>query len=66
MLVAMEGEIILTAQDLEGLLTPEDQDDLRRLEQTYSHALAAFGRLEPASSTGMAPTMGSQISRLSK
>jgi len=48
MLVAMEGEIILTAQDLEGLLTPEDQDDLKRLEQTYSQALAAFGRLEAA------------------
>lgn len=42
MLAPMDQEIILTAQDLEGLLTAEDQSDLKRLEETYGQALESF------------------------
>jgi len=43
-MVGMDQEIILTAQDLEGLLTAEDQADLKRLEATYSQALDSISR----------------------
>ena len=41
----MKREIVLTAHDLEGLLTQEDLADLDRLELQYGQALEAFGVL---------------------
>jgi uracil phosphoribosyltransferase len=38
----MENEIVLTAQDLEGLLTPEDTADIQRMEASYSQAMESF------------------------
>ncbi len=41
----MDDKVILMAEDLDGYLTQEDQNDLKELEQMYSDALKYF---EPA------------------
>lgn len=42
----MKQQIVLKAQDLEGLLTPEDRQDLAALQGLYDQASQAFARLD--------------------
>ncbi|MDE5776330.1 MAG: uracil phosphoribosyltransferase, partial [Treponemataceae bacterium] len=53
-----DGKIILKAEDLDGYLTAQDQDDLARLSKMYGEAMKNFSPLDKAATIAHFDKMG--------
>lgn len=53
-----DGRIILKAEDLDGYLTAQDQDDLARLSKMYGEAMKNFSPLDKAATIEQFDKMG--------